>query len=644
MIADYRKALKRGEQECRSALAHGQYPYLTALEDFMEESRYTAEQHIGIKEVPLSMIVGTKTAGRQKAFSCGFMPILKEGSEFSAKWSQLYDIQEAEGFRDPIKVYEYLQRFYVQEGNKRVSVLKYLGATGIYADITRLLPRKSEDKEHQIYEEFMEFYEVAPIYGITFSEPGGYKKLAEYLGLDLTKSWDEETVRDVRQAYELFDRLFTEKGGEKLSNITVGDALLLYLEVYGFDSLGDANDAVIRKNMDTIWKELLLETREDKIALVETPQEEAKSNVFMDILKMTQNPSYSAKNPLKIAFIYDRNVADSRWVYMHELGRNSLTESFGDIVQTAKYENCSTEELMELAVDDAVANGAQMIFTVFPSQMNETLRTAVKYPKVKFLNCSVNLSSSAVRTYYARVHEAKFIMGAIAASTAENHKLGYVADYPIYGTLAGINAFAIGAALVDPWAKVYLSWSTKAEGDWHQEMRDRQVDVVSGPDIIKPHDASRAYGIYKLDGYGGIANLAAPVINWGHYYELIVQTVLNGTWDTAQVAEKNQAINYWYGMSAGVIDVFMSDRISYYSVKLANMLKKALVDARIQIFGGELHSQTGLVAGADNEGLSGEQIVKMDWLNDNVIGEIPAMEELVSGVQEVVSMSGVKKS
>lgn len=643
MITDYRKALKRGEQECRNAVARGQYPYLTALEDFMEESRYTAEQHIGVKEIPLSMVAGTKTAGRQKAFSCGFMPILKEGSEFSAKWSNLYDIQEEEGFRDPIKVYEYLQRFYVQEGNKRVSVLKYLGAPGIYADITRLLPRKSDDKEHQIYEEFMEFYEVAPIYGIYFSEPGGYKKLTEYLGQNLTEPWEEEKVRDVRQAYQLFETLFLEKGGSKLNNLTAGDALLIYLEVYSFDTLVNGSEEEIRKNMDTIWKELLVETREDKIALVETPQEEAKSNVFMDILKMTQTPAYSAKNPLKIAFIYDREIADSRWVYNHELGRNSLAESFGDIVQTEKYENCYTEELMEAAVDEAVQKGAQMIFTVFPAQMNETLRTAVKYPKVKFLNCSVNLSSSAVRTYYARMHEAKFIMGAIAASTAENHKIGYVADYPIYGTIAGINAFAIGAALVDPWAKIYLAWSTKADGDWHREMRDLQVDVVSGPDTIKPHDASRAYGIYKLDQYGGIVNLAAPVINWGHYYELIVQTVLNGTWDTAQVAEKNQAINYWYGMSAGVIDVFLSDRISYYSVKLANMLKKALVDARIQIFGGELHSQTGLVKGADNEGLTGEEIVNMDWLNDNVVGEVPSMDELVSQVQEVVSMSGVKK-
>ncbi|MBR1770691.1 MAG: BMP family ABC transporter substrate-binding protein [Lachnospiraceae bacterium] len=642
-MSEYRKAVKRGEQECRNALSHGRYPYVTALEDFMEESRYTAEQHIGIKEIPLSMIAGTKTAGRQKAFSCGFMPILKEGSEFSAKWSQLYDIQEAEGFRDPIKVYEYLQRFYVQEGNKRVSVLKYLGATGIYADITRLLPRKSDDKEHEIYEEFLTFYEVAPIYGIYFSETGGYKKLAELLGKDLEEPWEEDLVRDVRQSYEEFEAIFMELGGGKLA-MTAGDALLIYLEIYDFHTLTEGAAGEIRKNIQAMWKELLVENREDKIALVETPTEESKGNVFKDIIKMTQTPLYTAKNPLQIAFVYDRSVADSRWVYAHELGRNNLDACFDGAVSTMKYEACDTEEKAEAAFDDAVEKGAQMIFTVFPSQMNETLKAAVKYPKVKFLNCSVNLSSNAVRTYYGRMHEAKFIMGALAASASENHRIGYVADYPIYGTLAGINAFAIGAALVDPGAKIYLAWSTKADGDWQRELRDRKVDVLSGPDIIKPHDVSRAYGIYKLNAEGNIDNLAAPVINWGRYYELIVQTVLNGAWDSAQVAEKNQAINYWYGMSAGVIDVILSDRISYYSAKLANVLKKLVVDDSIQIFGGELHSQTEMIKPADSEGLTGEEIVNMDWLNDNVVGEIPSMDELVVQVQEVVSVSGVKRS
>ena len=50
-----------------------------------------------------------------------------------------------EGIRDPITCYEYMGRFYVQEGNKRVSVLKYFDASSITGNVTRVVPQYSDD-------------------------------------------------------------------------------------------------------------------------------------------------------------------------------------------------------------------------------------------------------------------------------------------------------------------------------------------------------------------------------------------------------------------------------------------------------------------------------------------------------------------
>ena len=50
-------------------------------------------------------------------------------------------------------------------------------------------------------------------------------------------------------------------------------------------------------------------------------------------------------------------------------------------------------------------------------------------------------------------------MGAIAGAMAENDKISYIADYPISGTIANINAFALGAKMINPRAKVHLEWS-----------------------------------------------------------------------------------------------------------------------------------------------------------------------------------------
>ncbi len=62
-----------------------------------------------------------------------------------------------------------MNQFYVQEGNKRVSVLKYLGAYSIRGSVTRLVPKRTEDKENKIYFEFLDFYEVSGNCEVWFS-------------------------------------------------------------------------------------------------------------------------------------------------------------------------------------------------------------------------------------------------------------------------------------------------------------------------------------------------------------------------------------------------------------------------------------------------------------------------------------------
>ena len=128
MSEEYRKALRRGERDLRRDASAGIYPYLPALDSVLAPGDTAGEVRLGTMEIPLDMVAGTRTEGRQRSFSRTFMPVLAPTTEFAAKWSNLYAIQTTEGFRDPVKVYEYMHRFYVQEGNKRTSVMRYLGA------------------------------------------------------------------------------------------------------------------------------------------------------------------------------------------------------------------------------------------------------------------------------------------------------------------------------------------------------------------------------------------------------------------------------------------------------------------------------------------------------------------------------------
>ena len=128
--------------------------------------------------------------------------------------------------------------------------------------------------------------------------------------------------------------------------------------------------------------------------------------------------------------------------------------------------------------------------------MGMTLAAAVAHPQMEFLNCSINLTSARVRTLYSKMYEPKFILGAIAASAAENHHIGYLANHPLYGTLSEVNAFALGAQMVDPKARVHLRWSSLKGHDWHKEMLAEGARVISGQDYYNPHGALRSFGVW----------------------------------------------------------------------------------------------------------------------------------------------------
>jgi hypothetical protein len=98
-------------------------------------------------------------------------------------------------------------------------------------------------------------------------------------------------------------------------------------------------------------------------------------------------------------------------------------------------------------------------------------------------------------------------------------------------------------------------------------------------------------------------------------------------------------------MSSGVIDVIMSDRISYYSRKLVGILKQAVIADTLSPFDGEIRSQSGLIKAVDDPRLSNESVITMDWLNDNVIGHIPEISEITDYVdKKSVKVSGVPES
>ncbi len=631
-LIEYEKAYKLGKKDYQARMLKGQQPTLKVLDDILPCDTQYKEVSLGVVQIPMNRIVGTKTGGRSNAFASNFMPILRESTEFAAKWENLCASHIEEGIRDSIKAYEYMNEFYVAEGNKRVSVLKYFDAVSVQGDVTRILPPRTEEKENKIYYEFVDFYEQSKINYIWFSNLGSFAKLQSAVGKEEKEPWTEDERRDFNSLFARFSAEYKADGGEKLST-TAGDAFLAFISLYDYKSLLDKTTNEIKELVAKSWEEFMIGGPEKKVELKMEPAQEKKPLLNRILPLSTPKP--------KIAFLYEKTPGSSVWTYAHELGRQHIEETFSDEVSTICYENI-TEESAEETIENAVEEGCNVIFTTTPAFITASVKAAIAHPEVRILNCSLNTSHRYIRTYYARMHEAKFLMGAIAGAMTDNNRLGYIADYPILGTIASINAFALGAKMVNPRAEVYLEWSRlKDNTDSLELLQQNHVSIISGKDMNIPEDSSRCFGLYTMRNTYP-RNLAMPLWHWGKFYERLIRTIMDGAWKYDENADEVKAINYWWGMSSDVVDVICSQSLPIGTKRLVDLLKKTICMEEFNPFSGILYSQSGMVQGDPEKALSAKEIINMDWLAENVIGSIPSPVELKETAQPVLNQQGLE--
>ena len=625
----YSYALKLGQKYYKSAVISGRYPYLQALDEVLDESMVVGRAEIGLVNIPSEQIVGVKSVGRRSALAGNFMPLLDTDSEFATKWITLCEAHLSdEGIRDPIKCCEYMGRFYVQEGNKRVSVLKSYHAPTIPGIVTRIVPEFSDDPAVQIYYEFMDFYRLAGLYQLNFSHSGSFAKLQAALGFAPKHVWTDEERRSFLSGYYYFKSAFDKLNVNKLA-VTAADALLVWLQVFSFSDIKNQGPQELQKNLSTVWPDIEIMAQGQPISVSVCPKGQSR--------KLISKLFSVHPGRLNAAFIYGFDPARSAWTRAHEHGREYLEKHMAGRVDTHVY-YANGRNYAE-AMEQAVSDGADIIFATTPLMIGACRRIAALHSGLRVMNCSLSLPYTGVRSYYSRIYECKFITGAIAGAMAEQNTIGFVANYPIYGVPAGINAFALGAKLTNPRAKIKLVWSC-TKGDPLKELTDQGISVISNKEATNPENEHWAmeWGTYKLQPDGSMLPLAVPCWNWGPFYEKVMLCIMSGEYDSKA---PGQAINYWWGMNSGVIDVQLSDSIPDGVRSLAEILKKGITNGTIDPFKCRLVDQNGLVRSDGGRDLTPEEIMFMDWLCDNVEGTIPAFDQLLPSSQEMVRLLGV---
>ena len=298
------------------------------------------------------------------------------------------------------------------------------------------------------------------------------------------------------------------------------------------------------------------------------------------------------------------------------------------------YDGLRTPALAEQALEEAISGGAKVIFTTTPKLIQPALKAALNHPDVYILNCSLDFPYKSVRTYYARHYEFRFLMGLIAGAMCQGEDIAYEADYPIYGTTAGINAFAAGVQMVCPDARVRLYWNYMKDAG-SPEMKEK-ICLVRNSMVTREYD--HPYGLF-LQKDGQRIELASGLVQWGRFYRKILHSIEDGTWKKS--GKETEPVNYWWGFSADVLELSCTDAVPEGTRRLAEEFQRYLSWGVCHPFRGTFTDQNGGVHGSRDEEMSPQQIAEMDWLLENVEGTIPVKENLTDPAREMVDLQGV---
>ncbi len=329
-----------------------------------------------------------------------------------------------------------------------------------------------------------------------------------------------------------------------------------------------------------------------------------------------------AATPYKVAWIYVGPHNDGGWSQAHDDGRLYVQKALGSKVQTTYKENIAVGTQFAQTVQSLVAQGYKMIFATSYGYVTKAF--AAKYPNVIFEQATGTDQSANLAEYFGAAEDTVFLSGMAAGAASKTGNIGYVVAFPIPEVLRHADAFALGAQLTHPGAKVHLVWTNS----WYDPAKEKQAAeslVSAGADVLGQNVDSTATGQVAKEhgipwvGYDSNSSSFAPkswltasVYNWGPYYLKRVKEAMAGTWKPG----------FYYG---SIKDGFTSlapygPGVSAKTKSLIAAKQAAIESGKFYEFTGPLYDQNGKLVVKPGVKLTVNQLYSLDWLVKGVIG------------------------
>jgi basic membrane protein A len=333
---------------------------------------------------------------------------------------------------------------------------------------------------------------------------------------------------------------------------------------------------------------------------------------------------------LVVGFIYVGPRDDYGYNQAHAQGAAAVKKMAG--VSVLEEENVSETVAVEKTMESMInLDGATLLFpTSFGYYNPYMVKIAAKMPNVRFEHCGGLWSEKDPKnagSYFGYIDECQHLSGIVAGYTSKTGKLGFVAAKPIPQVLRNINAFTLGARMVNPDVTTQVIFT----GDWALPIKEAEATnslANQGVDVVTCHvdspkvvvETAERRGI-MVCGYHANQSTLAPKgyltgaeWNWEELYPRFIKMFMAG-----------ETIPNMYrgGLKEGLVKTsaygpLVGDKASQH----ADAVKAKFMAGDYVIFKGPIKDNKGNAVIA--EGMAHSQtdiwLEQMNWLVDGVIG------------------------
>jgi basic membrane lipoprotein Med (substrate-binding protein (PBP1-ABC) superfamily) len=328
----------------------------------------------------------------------------------------------------------------------------------------------------------------------------------------------------------------------------------------------------------------------------------------------------------KVAFIYFNVKDDGGWVQAQDEARMKLEADTG-------YETAYTEGVEEVAsklravVERYIRRGYNVIAASGFGYNDALLEISNENPNVAFFNAPGTVSSDNLEGYYARTYESQFLCGMVAGAMTKTNKIGFVAAVPLSLTNWNVNAWHLGAQMMNPDVETHVIFTNA----WYDPVKERataQALVEQGVDFLGQHQdtpstqiVAEEAGIYS-SGYHrdmseySSATQCSSVWAWERYITPTVKNIAAGPW-------KSSGIRFLGIKDGGTDMVCCGSAVPKDVADKIKAVREEIVNGTRHVFQGPFNRQDGSQVIGAGESLDDGGVWGMTYLVEGVVGELP---------------------